>query len=173
MSPTPRTVSVDMLTSSYRIVGELPVTNSGVLGVVGDTTSSYMEIYNTNLARIHMATKLVEQAPLVRVVKSQVIAVCVNRRDEVAPQIAARAGYSRIGKYPVKITSTIYETEGTFEWSGRFDFTAVMAEGSCEFITLYDATVGAILFPMLLIQSPIILFNRRFINTLTLVGEGA
>ena len=81
-----------------------------------------------------------------------------NCRDEFY-----RAGYSRIGKYPVKITSTIYETEGTFELSGRFEFTAGTVKARANLSPYTMPPLAPI--PMLLIQSPIILFNRRFINT--------
>jgi hypothetical protein len=35
-----------------------------------------------------------------------------------------------------------------------------------------DASLGAILFPQLLIQSPVILINRAFFNTLLRIDQG-
>ncbi len=169
---TTRLVQIDLLTASYRIVGQLGVSSGGVLGVLSDPNSSFMEIHDANLARIHMATKLVEQAPLVRVVKQQVSLVSLGRREEIGPYTAMRSGYVRIQKFPLRITTSVYELDGTLEWPGRFDFVAMMAEGASDFFPLFDASLSAILFPTFLIQSPAVLFNRRHLNTLVQLGEG-
>ncbi|RPI26379.1 MAG: hypothetical protein EHM70_19100 [Chloroflexota bacterium] len=163
-----RTISVDFLTSSYRVVGNLAIANSGVMGVLSDSTCSYLEVRNANMARIHMANKLVEQAAVVRVVKQQVIAICMARREDVA---IPRPGYARTNKYPLRLTTPIYELEGTFEWPGRFDFTLIMSDGANEFVPMYDASLGAILFPSLLIQSPVILVNRSYVISMVQVNE--
>jgi len=167
-----RTVQVDFLTSSYRVVGKLTVSSGGVLGVLSDPTTSFMEVHEASMARIHMATKLVENPQLVRVVKQQIVAVVLGRREDIGSLSIARTGYSRIFSYTIRITTPIYELEGTLEWPGRFDFTAIMAEGTSEFIPVYDASLGAILFPSLLIQSPVVLFNRAHLGTLVLMSEG-
>jgi hypothetical protein len=167
-----RLLPIDLLTTSYRIVGQLEVSSGGILGVLSDPNSSFMEVHDTSLARIHMATKLVEQAPLVRVVKQQVFAICLARREDVGPYAGMRSGYARTLKYPLRITTAVYEFDGTMEWPGRFDFVAIMAEGASDFFPIFDATLGAILFPSLLIQSPAMLINRKHVNTLVQVGEG-
>jgi hypothetical protein len=66
----------------------------------------------------------------------------------------------------------VYELDGTLEWPGRFDFVAIMAEGASDFFPLFDVSLGAILFPMFLIQSPAVLFNRRHLNSMVQVDEG-
>ncbi len=166
-----KTVPVDILTSSYRIVGKLSITTTtGVLGTLSDTTHSHLEITDANMARIHMATKLVEHASIVRVVKHQVVAMCLERREDVGPQ-RNRGTYIKLANYPIRVTTNIYEMEGTLVWPGRFDVSSILAEGACDFIPVYDASLGAILFPSLLIQSPVILFNRAFMNTCVLMNE--
>jgi hypothetical protein len=167
-----RLLPIDVLTTSYRIVGQLEVSSGGVIGVLSDPTTSFMEIHDASLARIHMATNLVEQSLLVRVVKGQVISLCLNRREDVGPYPGIRSGYARILKHPLRITTAVYEFDGTLDWPGRFDFVAIMAEGASEFFPIFDATLGAILFPSLLIQSPAMLINRKHVDTLVQVGEG-
>jgi len=167
-----RIIQVDFLTSSYRVVGKINATGGGVLGILGDKTTSLMEVKDASMARIHMATKLVEQVQLVKVVKSQVLAVCLTKREDVGPLANPRTGYARLYEYPIRITTPIYELEGTLEYGGRFDLSVILTEGVCDFIPLFDASLGAILFPSLLIQSPAILFNRTYLNTLVLMSEG-
>jgi hypothetical protein len=169
---TARLVQIDLLTASYRIIGQLEVSSGGVLGVLSDPNSSFLEIHDANLARIHLSGKLVDQAPLVRVVKQQAIVVCLNRREDIGPYTAMRSSYIRIQKYPLRITTNGYELDGSMEWPGRFDFVAIMAEGASDFFPLFDTSLTAILFPALLIQAPAVLFNRRHVNSLIQLGEG-
>jgi hypothetical protein len=169
---TVRSIDIDLLTSSYRIIGRIGVTNAGMMGLLSDTTSSFMTVTMVGKAHIHSATKLVDGTALVRVVKSHLLAVCLSRREDVGLQTLSRSRYGRTNKYQVRITSSVYELEGILEWAGRFDFTAIMAEGTCDFFSLYDASIRAILFPTLFIQSPAILFNRTFLDTLVLLNEG-
>ncbi len=166
-----RLIPVDILTSSYRIVGKLGVPTAGVMGLLSDDTNSFMEIHTANMARIHLATKLAEQTQVVRVVKRQIVALCLTRREDVGPVTTMRGGYTRPYRYPIRVTTPIYELEGTLEWPGKFDFSAIMIEGKCDFVPVYDASLGAVLFPTLLIQSPVAIFNRAHLNTLILMGE--
>ncbi len=166
-----RTVSVDILTSSYRIVGQMAIATAiGVMGTLSDHTRTYLEVHDASMARIHMATKLMEKAPVVRVVKRQAVAICLEKRDDVGPQ-GPRGTYIKAYKYPIRVTTNIYELEGIFEWGGRFDVAAILTDGSCDFIPVYDASLGAILFPSLLIQAPCVLFNRTYLNTCVLMNE--
>jgi hypothetical protein len=169
---TTHLVQIDLLTPNCRIVGQLSISSGGVLGLLCDPTTSFMEIHDANLARIHVANKLIEQVPLVRVVKQQMSMVCMNRREDIGPISVLRGGYIRIQKYPIRITTPIFEIDGTLEWPGRFDFVAIMADDASDFFPLFDVSISASLFPALLIQSPAVLFNRRHLSTLIQVGEG-
>ena len=96
--------------------------------------------------------------------KTNLFAVCLARREDMGPQALARGGYQSLAEYAIRITTQVYELEGTLEWAGRFDFATVMVEGVRDFIPLYNATLTAILTPQLHIESPAILFNRRQVD---------
>ena len=83
-------------------------------------------------------------------------------------QALARGGYQNLIKYPIRVTTQVYELEGTLEWVGRFDFSTVIMEGTRDFVPLYDTTLTAILIPGLRIESPAVLFNRK---TCSLTGK--
>jgi hypothetical protein len=170
-SSTHRMISADFLTPSYRLVGEMMVPTTGVVGMMNDTTTSFMEVLDAKLARLHMPTKLVGEYKVVDLVKNNVFAVCLTRREDVGPQALARGGYQNLIKYPIRVTTQVYELEGTFEWTGRFDFATVMVEGTRDFIPLYNATLRAILIPLLKIESPAILFNRKQVDILALASD--
>jgi hypothetical protein len=131
-----------------------------------------MEVLDAKLARVHMPTKLVgEEYQMVDLVKSNVFAICLARREDTGPQALARGGYQNLIKYHLRLTTQVYELEGTLEWAGRFDFATVMVEGVRDFVPLYDATLTAILIPQLRIESPALLFNRRQVDLLTQIPD--
>jgi len=170
-SVTHRMLPADFLTPSYRVVGRIMVPSSGVTGLMNDTTNSFMEVIEAKLARLHMASKLVGEYNVIDLVKPNVFAVCLTRREDVGPQGLARGGYKNLFEFPVRVTTPVYELEGTLEWAGRFDFATIMVEGTRDFVPLYDATLTSILIPQLKIESPALLFNRKHVDLLALAGE--
>jgi hypothetical protein len=170
-STSHRQLSADFLTPSYRVVGKMMVPSTGIIGMLNDTTTSFMEVMDAKLARIHMPTKLAGEYPVIDLVKNNIFAVCLTRREDVGPQALARGGYQNLVKYKIRVTTQVYELEGTLEWTGRFDFATVMVEGIRDFVPLYNASLTAILIPQLKIDSPAILFNRRQVDLLALIAE--
>jgi len=168
---THRMLAADFLTPSYRVVGKLMVPNTGMVGMMNDTTTSFMEVLDAKLARVHMPTKLAGEFEVVDLVKTNVFAVCLTRREDVGPQALARGGYQNLIKYKIRVTTQVYELEGVIEWAGRFDFATIMVEGIRDFVPLYDATLTAILIPQLRIESPAVLFNRRQVDLLALTTD--
>ena len=168
---THRMLAADFLTQSYRVVGKMMVPNTGVFGLINDPTTSFMEVLDAKLARIHMPTKLVGEYKVIDLVKDNVFAICLTRREDVGPQALARGGYQNLVEYSIRLTTRVYELEGILEWSGRFNFAAIMVEGVRDFVPIYNATLTAILIPQLRIESPAILFNRRQVDLLGLVSE--
>jgi len=174
MDTAPRThrfLPVDILTSSYRVVGKVSVATNGVMGLLNDPTHSYMEVLDARLARIHMPTKLVDHYEVIRMLKGQVFALALTRREDMGPVAVVRGGFATVTEYPVRITPQVYDIEGKLEYPGRFDFSALMAEGSRDFIPIFEATLTAILIPTLRVESPGMLFNRKQLDLLGLQGQ--
>jgi len=168
---THRMLAADFLTPSYRVVGKLMVPGTGMIGMLNDTTTSFIEVLEAKLARVHMPTKLAGEYEVVDLVKGNVFAVCLTRREDVGPQALARGGYQNLIKYKIKVTTQVYELEGVIEWAGRFDFATIMVEGIRDFVPLYDATLTAIMIPQLRIESPAVLFNRKQVDLLALASD--
>lgn len=174
MDTTPRTyrfLPADILTSGYRVVGKIMSTNNGVMGMLNDVTHSSMEVHDARLARLHMPTKLVDHFELVRMLKQHIYAVCMGRREDLGPQALVRGGYTNIKEFPVRITTQMFEIEGIMEIPGRFDFGAIVGEGSREFLPIFNATLTAILIPSLRVESAGMLLNRRQIDLMALLNQ--
>ena len=157
--------------SGYRVVGKIMATSNGAMGMINDTSHSSVELNDARLARLHMPTKLVDHFELVRMMKKQIHMVCLNRREDLGPSALVRGGYNKFIEYPVRMTTQMFEIDGVMELPGRFDFTSMMAEGSREFIPIFNAVVTAILIPNLRVESPAVLINRGKIDLVALLNQ--
>jgi hypothetical protein len=166
-----RLIPAEILTNSHYIFGQVKVIQSGLMGMLTDTTTSFLEINDASMAQIHKPSNVVNYAPLLYMVRSQVAAVCLNKREYMGLQGVMKGGFQRLFPYPVHISTRMYDLFGTLEWSGRFEFSALITEGTSSFITLYDAALTAPLFPALRIESPVISVNRSFLETLVMVKK--
>ncbi len=174
LDSSPRTfrfLPADILTSGYRVVGKIMVASQGAMGIMNDPTHSAIEVNDARMARLHMPTKLVDHFEIVRMMKKQVHAVCMPRREDLGPHALVRGGYTSVVEYPVRITTQMFEIDGTMELPGRFDFTALMAEGSREFVPVFNATLTAILLPNLRVESAGMLVNRRLVDLMALLNQ--
>jgi hypothetical protein len=161
----------DIYTSGYRVVGKVMISTNGIMGVLNDITKSHVELHDARMARIHMPTKLVDHFEVVRLVKSQIFAICAARREDLGPSQLQRGGYSSISAMPVRLTTQVYEVEGKIEVAGRFDFAVMIADKARNFIPVYEASLSAILIPNLKAESPAILINREKLDILALAGQ--
>lgn len=168
---THRFVSVDVLTTSYRVVGKMMVSNTGVIGFLNNPNSSFIEIHDARLARIHMPTKLADHFDIIQLAKERLDMVSLSRKEDIGPQAIARGGYAQTRSFPIFITTQNYEMEGKLEWQGRFDFSLLMIEGTRDFVPLYEANITGILIPALKIEAPVALFNRKRIDLMGLLSQ--
>jgi hypothetical protein len=174
LDTSPRTyrfLPADILTSGYRVVGKITVTSNGAMGILNDPTKSAMEVNDARLARLHMPTKLVDHFELVRMMKPHMHAVCMSRREDLGPQAIVRGGFTNVMEYPVRLTTSNFEIEGTMELPGRFDYTSLMMEGTRDFLPVFNATLTAILIPSLRVESAGILVNRKHIDMMALLNQ--
>ena len=112
LDTSPRTyrfLPADIMTSGYRVVGKIMITNNGVMGMMNDATHSAMEVNDARLARLHMPTKLVDHFELIRMMKRQIHAVCLARREDLGPLALVRGGYASVVEHPVRIATQMFE----------------------------------------------------------------
>ena len=176
LDSSPRTyrfVPVDVYTAGYRSVGKVMVSTNGMMGVLNDINKSFLEIHDARMARLHMPSKLADHFEMIRVVKSQIFAICVARREDLGPTNIVRGGYSHVAEMPVHLATSVYEFDGKLEVAGRFDFAVMIADKTRNFIPLYGARLAAILIPSLQVESPALVFNREKVDILGLHNQRA
>ncbi|NJD59329.1 MAG: hypothetical protein C3F13_18990 [Anaerolineales bacterium] len=167
VSPIPnRLIPAEILTTSHYIFGQIKVIQSGLVGMLTDTTTSFIEVNDASIAPIHKPASVVNYTAQLYMVRSEIAVVSLRKREYMGLQGVLRSGYQRLIPYPVQISTRTYDITATIEWSGRFEFPALIAEGTSNFIFLYEASLTAPLYPDLKIESPVMLLNRSFLETL-------
>jgi hypothetical protein len=168
---TARFIAADIFTSGYRAVGKITATSQGIMGMANDPTHSSLDLLDARMARLLMPTKLVDHFEIVRMMKKQIHALCVSRREDLGPHAIVRGGYLSVVEHSVRITTHMFEVEGTMELPGRFDFTTLMGDGSRDFLPVFNATLTAILFPNLKIEAAGLLVNRKMVDIMALLNQ--
>jgi hypothetical protein len=167
ISPTTqRLIPVEILTNSRYIFGQIKVIQSGLVGMLTDTTNSVLDINEASIAPVHKPSNVMNYTPQLYLVRDEISAVSVSKREYMGIQGVMKSGFQRMFPYQVQISTRQYDITGTLEWPGRFEFSALIAEGTSSFIYVYDAILTAPLFPELRLESPVILINRNFLQTL-------
>lgn len=166
-----RYIPAEVLTTHQYIFGQLKVTASGLMGMLSDVASSYLEMTEASLALIYKPDKVVSFAPQLYLVRSKVVAVSLGKRDYLGVQGVIRSGYQRLYPYPVQITTATYEIAGFLDWYNRLEFMAVMSEGTNDFLLLNSASLSAPLFPALRLEAPVMLVNRTYLETLVVLPK--
>ncbi len=161
-----RYIPAEFLTTHHYIFGQLKVIQSGLMGMLSDVNSSYLEMTEASLALIYKPDKVVNYASQLYMVRSRVVAVALDKRDYLGLQGVMRGGYQRLYPYSVQITTATYDITGTLDWYGRMEFMAVMSEGTNDFLLINDASLTAPLFPALHITAPVILVNRTYLESM-------
>lgn len=167
-----RLIAANFFTPSYRILGKVQIGNSGLIGMLNDTTTAFVELHDVTMARVHEPRVLADRLDLTRLVKRGLEAIGVGRREDIGPQSIARGGFGRMTEYGIRAMTATFEVEGILEYAGRFELAAVLIEGMGEFIPFYEARLRAIQFPDLFMESPAILLNRRKIDIVTQLQQG-
>jgi len=167
VSPIPnRLIPAEILTSSHYIFGQIKVIQSGLVGMLTDTTNSFLEVDEASIAPIYKPSNVMNYATQLYMVRSEIAAVCLSKRDYMGLQGVMKSGDQRLLPYPVQISTRTYDLTGTIEWSGRFEFSALISEGTSNFFMVYDGIITAPLYPELKIEAPVILLNRNYLETL-------
>ncbi len=161
-----RNIPADFYTANHYIFGQVRVTNTGLMGLISDPHTTNFEVNDGNMARIVKPDKVINYAPIMYVVKDQLVAVSLSKREHVGSASLVRGGYTRLNEFSVQITTPVYEIQGTLEYTGRFEFSVILGDGTNAFLAIYNATMVASLFPALHIETPALLINRKFIDSL-------
>ena len=162
-------VSVEVYTSSHRVLGRVEAGPTGLYSHLNLPTTSVIEVDGAHLNRLHHPGRLVSRYTAMWLVKREIVAVLLSNRAEVGSVSISRGGFTTTVPHWVHILLGGYELRGLFEAAGKFNAGATLFEGDRLFVPLYSAELTAILFPNVVARSPAILFNRDMVDSLALL----
>ncbi len=168
---TNRLIPAEILTCSHYIFGQIKVIQSGLVGMLTDMTTSFIEVNEASVAPIHKPSSVMNYASQLYLVRSETAVVTLRKREYMGLQGVLKSGYQHLVPYPVQISTRTYDITGTIEWSGRFEFSALITEGTSYFIIVYDALLTAPLYPDIRLEAPVMLLNRNFLETLIITKK--
>jgi len=166
---TAKLVSVEVYTTSHRVLGRLNPGAVGFYSFLNVPTTSFIELESAHLSRLHQPGRLAGRFPVLWLVKSEIVAVLLSSRGELGPAGIGRGGYSTTVPHAVHIALGGYELRGTVETAGKFNFGSMIFEGDRLFVPLFAAEITAILFPNVRAESAAMLFNRNMVDTMALL----
>jgi hypothetical protein len=161
-------ISAEVYTTSHRILCRMDPGPSGLFSFLNIPTRSYVEVEGAHLTRLHQPGRMVARFPTLWLVKKEIVAVLVSGRVELGTTAGATRGYTTVVTHPVHMMLGGYELLGQVETSGKFNFGALLFEGSSMFIPVYEGELTAILFPNVRAASPAGLFNREMVDAIGL-----
>ena len=166
-----RTIVANFFTPSYRILGRVQVGSSGLLGLMNDPHTSFLNVQEASMARLHEPKTIADRHEEIRVVKRGLVIVAVSRDADLGTQSQVRGGFGHVGRHPVRAVTGTFELEGELEWSGRFELAVMLAEGVRDFVPLFNATLRAIHYEDLNMTSPAIIFNRQKLDIVRMLDR--
>jgi competence protein ComEC len=157
-------VSVEIYTSSHRVLGRVEAGPIGLYSHLNLPTTSIVEVDGAHLNRLHQPGRLVSRYTAMWLVKREIVTVLLSSRAEVGSVSIARGGFTTTVPHWIHILLGGYELRGIYETAGKFNAGATLFEGDRTFVPLYSAELTAILFPSVIANSPALLFNRDMVD---------
>lgn len=159
-------VSVEIYTTSHRVLGRIQPSSAGLYGFMNDRTRSTIEVEGAHLTRLHQPARLVARYPRLWMNKREILALLLSARNEMGPVSMTRHGYSNVMQHWVNVLLSGYELRGAMESPGRLEISALMTDDSATFAPMYEVELQAILFPSIHATSPAVLFNSGAVTAM-------
>ena len=105
-------ISVEIYTSSHRILGRIDPGSSGLFSHLNIPTTNYLALEGAHLNRLHQPTRMVARYPTLWVVKDEIVTVLLSNRGEIGPSGVARGGYTTTMPHWVHLVLGGYELRG-------------------------------------------------------------
>jgi len=135
------------------------VTHSGLADLFNDPTTSSIIIKDVEMEKVSKTKGDLESFKQLIITKNQIHCVCLDRKEDVGPR-AMRAGYERNIEYAVTITDPCCAYQGTYEWTGIFDFSSMMSGGSGHFIPIVEGVLYSLSNPDFSSISPVFMISK-------------
>jgi hypothetical protein len=166
-----RWVNVDLLTTEYRIVGRVLVGSSGLYGLLIDSSKSFLEIRQAQIAYLRQPTRIVRRFESANILRDKIYIALIDQRDYGTISSVAHRGYASFQNYPLHISFTGFELDCYIEWTGRFEMSSLLVDKMGGFMVVYDACLDSAIIPGLTIETPAAVVNMTRVDLIALASK--
>jgi hypothetical protein len=164
-------IAVEVYTETHRIAGTMNPGTTGLFSFMNLPTESSLEIEEAEFCLLYQIGQSSERCAKIWLVKDEIVSVLVHSLGELGPATSVRSGYTKPFPHQVRVMAAGFELRGLVHGGGRFDIRSMLFEGENRFLALFEAHLSALLFPKVSTDSPALVFNRKMVNAVSLLGR--
>jgi hypothetical protein len=166
-----RRLTADIFCDSHRISTQMALRGRVLSDVLGDTSTSYLELDIAYVSRIDHPGEILADYALSIVRKDRLTFVVIATGLEMAVKQGGMA-YPYRRQWPVFITVPGFEITGQIEAPTNIDLTSLMALGVDRFVPVFNATATLSTNQAIQFSGELILINKTAIEVFC-VGDKA
>jgi len=160
---------VRVFTGFFAITGEISPGPAGMYSHMNLPTSSHLELGNVEIVPLYKLSAKPVQRDRLWLVKERIAVVVLERVMEMGTSSLSRRGFTRPFPHWVRGELGDFEISGQLQLGGNYEFGEVLSKGERNFIPLYKARLGSALYPALELESPVMLFNCSWLQSMALL----
>jgi hypothetical protein len=168
-----RPINLDIFTDAYRVSGQAEVGSGGIFSELDNQNSDFLEVLNAYVSRINEPGKIAFSYERAAFRKDSInFVVLADRRDGVAVGSQhGRSIFTRGRPVEVFIALPDFEVTGTVMFDGKATPSTIIVQSFGGYISVFDSTASAALYPDLQYSGDLILVQKKRISILSLADQ--
>jgi len=159
-------IEVEIFTRYHFLTGSINAGPRGLYGYINQPTVQGIEIFDANYYLIFQMNEPAAQFGKVWLARQAMKLVYPVRRMDMGTSALPSGGYTRPLSHWVRILVGGYELVGSVQTRGSFDIAGLLYSGDQNFIPVYKCYLQAAMFPNIVRQIPLVLFNRDWVSSI-------
>jgi hypothetical protein len=155
-------VAADFFTYTYRISARADTRKRSLADHLNDRLTSYLELYETFVSRLHKPSEIVASYDLASLRKDGVTFVVLAAEEETSERHAY--GYFAKQPYDVFLTVPSFEIRGRLRVIGKLDLHVLLVKGTENFISISNPVASPCFFPDITFTGGTVLVNKARIE---------
>jgi hypothetical protein len=160
---------VHFYTNYFHINGEVAPGPTGMYSYINLSTLSHLEVHEAEMVPLFKLSGEPVLRDRLWMVKEKVVVVVLERLSEIGTSGLAQRGYTRPFPHWVRVEVGDYDLTGVLQLGVNFEFGEVLSQSERVFMPLYRARMSSALYPALDVEMPVMMFNRRWLQGMTLL----
>jgi hypothetical protein len=155
-------VAADFFTHTHRISARADTRKRSLADNLNDRLTSYLELYETFISRLHRPGEIVTSYNLASLRKDSITLVVLAAEEETSGRHAY--GYFAKQLYDVFLTVPSFEIRGRLKVIGKLDLHVLLVKGTERFISISNPVASPCLSPDITFTGGTVLVNKSRIE---------